>query len=183
MSMVNKCPVLSTPTDWKETKDAHVFISDIPGLKKDQVNVEIIEEGGITRVLQISGDRDAAEINHDEERDDDKNKDTWHRAERCRGKFRRRFRLPENARVDEVKASMENGVLVVTIPKQEVEKPKSKALENPRAPPEGHWIGSKPKEIYAGLPRLAKKKQSPSRERSSQKNPSGFSHCWINHCK
>ncbi|XP_020209540.1 class I heat shock protein [Cajanus cajan] len=119
LSTINKCPVLSTPTDWKETKDCHVFISDLPGLKKDEVKVEV-DEG---RVLRISGER---KNNVNDE--DDKN-NTWHRIERCRGKFQRRFRLPENAKVDHVKASMENGVLVVTIPKQEVKKPETKVIQ------------------------------------------------------
>ncbi|KAJ1412715.1 HSP20-like chaperone [Sesbania bispinosa] len=118
LSMINKCPVLSNPTDWKETKDAHVFISDIPGLKKEEVKVEV-DEG---RVLQISGERSSANVD-----EDDKNKNNkWHRIERCRGKFQRRFRLPENAKVDQVKAHMENGVLVVTVPKEEVKKPETK---------------------------------------------------------
>jgi HSP20 family protein len=37
--------------------------------------------------------------------------------------------LPENAKVDEVKASMENGVLTVTIPKAEEKKPEVKSIE------------------------------------------------------
>ncbi|KAJ1391546.1 HSP20-like chaperone [Sesbania bispinosa] len=119
LSMVNKCPVLSTPTDWKETKDAHVFISDIPGLKKEEVKVEV-DEG---RVLQISGERNSTNVD-----EDDKN-NKWHRIERCRGKFQRRFKLPENAKVDQVKAHMENGVLVVTVPKQEVKKPETKVIQ------------------------------------------------------
>ena len=49
--------------------------------------------------------------------------------ERSSGKFVRRFRLPENAKVNEVKASMENGVLTVTVPKEEVKKPDVKAIE------------------------------------------------------
>lgn len=121
LSMINKCPVLSTPTDWKETNDAHVFISDIPGLKKEEVKVEV-DEG---RVLQISGERHV----DDHDKKDDKNNYKWHRVERCRGKFQRRFRLPENAKVEEVKASMENGVLVVTVPKQEVKKPQTKVIQ------------------------------------------------------
>ncbi|KAL2335238.1 hypothetical protein Fmac_016451 [Flemingia macrophylla] len=86
LSMINKCPILSTPTDWKETKDSHVFISDLPGLKKEEVKVEV-DEG---RVLRISGERKNNVVDEDV---DDKNT-TWHRIERCRGKFQRRFRLP-----------------------------------------------------------------------------------------
>ncbi|KAG6762152.1 hypothetical protein POTOM_032639 [Populus tomentosa] len=39
--------------------------------------------------------------------------------ERSSGKFSRRFRLPEQVKMDQVKASMEIGVLTVTIPKEE----------------------------------------------------------------
>ncbi|URE22970.1 hypothetical protein MUK42_37801 [Musa troglodytarum] len=38
--------------------------------------------------------------------------------ERSSGKFSRRFRLPENAKVHQAKTSMENGVLTVTVPKE-----------------------------------------------------------------
>ncbi|KAH7542362.1 hypothetical protein FEM48_Zijuj02G0065300 [Ziziphus jujuba var. spinosa] len=38
------------------------------------------------------------------------------------GKFQKRFKLPENALMEEVKASMENGVLTVIVPKVEIEK-------------------------------------------------------------
>ncbi|KAL5864396.1 hypothetical protein ACOSQ3_001910 [Xanthoceras sorbifolium] len=119
LSMVNKCPVLSTPTDWKETPEAHVFTADLPGLKKEEVKVEVDHEG---RVLQISGERN---VDKDGEKDS-----KWHRVERCRGKFLRRFRLPENAKTDDVKASMENGVLVLTIPKHhQLKKPEKKLIE------------------------------------------------------
>ncbi|MED6144794.1 hypothetical protein PIB30_018835 [Stylosanthes scabra] len=63
-----------------------------------------------------------------EEVKEDKN-DTWHRVERSSGKFMRRFRLPENAKLDQVKASMENGVLTVTVPKAEVKKPDVKPIQ------------------------------------------------------
>ncbi|KAJ6922456.1 class I heat shock protein-like [Populus alba x Populus x berolinensis] len=106
----------SAHVDWKETPEAHVFKADLPGLKKEEVKVEI-EEG---RVLQISGERSVEK--------EDKN-DKWHRVERGRGEFLRRFWLPENAKVDEVKASMENGVLTVTIPKAEEKKPEVKSIE------------------------------------------------------
>ena len=37
--------------------------------------------------------------------------DTWRRVERSSGKFLRRFRLPGNAKTDQIKACMEDGVL------------------------------------------------------------------------
>nr|GMC65650.1 18.2 kDa class I heat shock protein-like [Ipomoea batatas] len=102
--------------DWKETPEAHVFKADVPGLKKEEVKVEV-EEGN---VLQISGQRS---------KEQEEKTDTWHRVERSSGSFLRRFRLPENAKVDQIKAAMENGVLTVTIPKEEVKKPETKAIE------------------------------------------------------
>ncbi|KAH1102057.1 hypothetical protein GLYMA_13G176500v4 [Glycine max] len=107
---------VSTRVDWKETPEAHVFKADIPGLKKEEVKVQIEDD----KVLQISGERNVE--------NEDKN-DTWHRVERSSGKFMRRFRLPENAKVNEVKASMENGVLTVTVPKKEVKNHDVKAIE------------------------------------------------------
>ncbi|XP_004307593.1 PREDICTED: 17.8 kDa class I heat shock protein-like [Fragaria vesca subsp. vesca] len=108
--------VANTRIDWKETPEAHVFKADLPGLKKEEVKVEV-EEG---KVLQISGERKVEK--------EDKS-DKWHRVERSSGKFLRRFRLPENAKVGEVKAAMKNGVLTVTVPKQEVKKPDVKAIQ------------------------------------------------------
>ncbi|MQL87306.1 hypothetical protein Taro_019848 [Colocasia esculenta] len=103
--------------DWKETPEAHVFKADLPGVNKEEVKVEV-EEG---RILQISGQRS---------KEKEEKTDTWHRVERSGGSFVRRFRLPENAQVDQVKASMENGVLTVTVPKEEAKKkPEVKAIE------------------------------------------------------
>ncbi|XP_055801175.1 17.8 kDa class I heat shock protein-like [Solanum dulcamara] len=102
--------------DWKETPQAHVFKVDVPGIKKEEVKVEV-EEGGI---LQISGERS---------KEQEEKNDQWHRMERSSGKFVRRFRLPENVKMGEIKAAMENGVLTVTVPKEEEKKPEVKAID------------------------------------------------------
>uniref|UniRef100_M1AU50 Chloroplast small heat shock protein class I n=2 Tax=Solanum tuberosum TaxID=4113 RepID=M1AU50_SOLTU len=86
-----------------------IFKVDVPGIKKEEVEVEV-EEG---RILQISGERS---------REQEEKNDQWHRMERSSGKFLRRFRLPENAKTGEIKAAMENGVLTVTVPKEEEKK-------------------------------------------------------------
>ena len=102
--------------DWKETPEAHVFKADLPGVKKEEVKVEV-EDGN---VLVISGERSKEK--------EDKN-DKWHRVERSSGKFLRRFRLPEDAKTDQVNAGLENGVLTVSVPKAEVKKPEVKTIE------------------------------------------------------
>lgn len=108
--------IANTQLDWKETSEAHIFKADLPGLKKEEVKIEV-EDG---RVLQISGER---------KKEEEQKNDKWHRIERSHGRFLRRFRLPENAKVEEVKATMENGVLTVTVPKQAQPKPEVKTIE------------------------------------------------------
>ncbi|OIV92235.1 hypothetical protein TanjilG_31154 [Lupinus angustifolius] len=104
---------LNNQIDWNETPEAHVFKADMTGLNKEEVKVEV-EEG---RVLQISGERSM--------KIEDKN-DACHRVECSSGRFKRSFTLPANAKMDQVKASVENGVLTVTVPKEDIKK----AIEN-----------------------------------------------------
>ncbi|PKU87232.1 17.6 kDa class I heat shock protein-like [Dendrobium catenatum] len=105
-------PAYYARVDWKETPDAYVFKVDLPGLKREEVEVKL-EDG---RILHISGNRKRGE--------EEKKTDTWHRIERSIGSFFRRFRLPGSTKASDVKAAMEDGVLTVTARKEEEEKKK-----------------------------------------------------------
>ncbi|PWA42616.1 heat shock protein 18 [Artemisia annua] len=64
--------IANSRIDWKETPEAHVFKANLPGLKKEDVKVEV-EDG---KVLQISGERS---------RENEEKNDSWHRVERSFG--------------------------------------------------------------------------------------------------
>ncbi|MCD7451958.1 hypothetical protein HAX54_014222 [Datura stramonium] len=94
--------------DWRETDKAHVFRVDLPGVKREDLKVQIEDDN----ILEISGER---------VKEDEQGSDKWHRVERRRGSFSRRFRLPENANVEGISCGLENGVLTVNVPKKETE--------------------------------------------------------------
>ena len=99
-------PFSTASMDWKETPTAHVFMADVPGLRKEEVKVEVEQE----RVLRISGQR----VRAAEEKGD-----RWRRVERSGERFVRTVRLPPDADTDGagVHAAIENGLLTITIPK------------------------------------------------------------------
>jgi len=101
----------SPVVDIYEEKDNIIVKAELPGIKKEDVSIEIKNN-----VLTISGER-----KHEAE----KKKENYHRIERYYGKFSRSFTLPETVQVDKVKASYKDGILEITLPKAEEAKPKS----------------------------------------------------------
>eukprot|EP00250_Pteridium_aquilinum_P016774 c23286_g1_i1 orf=99-482(+) len=98
-------PYADALVDWLETPNAHIFKVDLPGMSKKDVEVHVHEDNS----LVISGEYKQVE---------EKGPVIWHAAERSHGRFLRRFQLPDNVRVENVKAVLENGVLMVSVPKR-----------------------------------------------------------------
>ncbi len=90
--------------DIVEEKDRYVLRADVPGVKPEDIAVNM--EAGI---LSVSGER------HGESTEEAQG---MRRVERVSGKFYRRFNLPETADADEISARSANGILEVVIPKQ-----------------------------------------------------------------
>jgi len=108
--------IASTNVDWVETPEAHVFRVDLPGVAKNNIEVTIEDD----RTLKISGER---------VKEDVKEGDTWHVVERVRGAFVRKFKLPENVRLDQIKAEVNNGVLSIVVPKAEKKTQEPRSIE------------------------------------------------------
>ncbi|KAI3954797.1 hypothetical protein MKW98_002903 [Papaver atlanticum] len=102
----------ATPADIKDYPDSYVFVLDMPGLKSEEINVEVEDNN----VLVVTGMR---------QREDEKKKEVKYvMMERRIGKLMRKFILPENANVDAISAVCVDGVLTITVQKLPPPEPK-----------------------------------------------------------
>ena len=101
-------------TNIEENDDAFVLNMAIPGMDKNDINVEV--ENG---TLLISAEKE------DTVEEKEKN---YRRTEYSYDSFERRFTLPENV-TGEVAARYKDGVLFITLPKMEVVVSKAKKIE------------------------------------------------------
>lgn len=103
--------VVWTPRmDVAETEDAYQVSMDLPGLAKEDVQINY-QQGQ----LIISGER--SETSEEKE-------PQFHRRERFSGGFYRSLALPQNVSPDEIEASFSDGVLSVRVPKAAESKPR-----------------------------------------------------------
>jgi HSP20 family protein len=96
--------------DIAEENGNYELVADLPGLKKDDIKIEIHDN-----VLTLKGEKKLQEEKKDK---------NYRLAERYYGEFVRTFTLPENVNRDGIEAEFKDGVLTLTIPKTEQAKPK-----------------------------------------------------------
>ncbi|MCH8473856.1 MAG: Hsp20/alpha crystallin family protein [Opitutales bacterium] len=90
--------------------------AELPGLAAEDFEISV--EGD---TLTLKGERKAPEP---------KDEDTWHRKERRYGKFTRIVELPYSVDTEKVEARLQNGLLHLTLPRAEAEKPRRIAIKN-----------------------------------------------------
>jgi HSP20 family protein len=93
----------------EDNRSIFVYV-ELPGIQKEQVKISINEEN----MLTIKGIKNNV---HTENQ-------TIHRNERQYGEFERSFILPDNLKTENISAKFENGLLEISIEKQDPPKPK-----------------------------------------------------------
>jgi HSP20 family protein len=110
-------PVFRTPDSFSrwtpaldvyQDKDQFTVVAELPGLKKEEIELSL-HDG----VLTISG-----------ERKQEKKGEEGYRNERLFGRFQRSVTLPSSVDGNNVKATYQDGILKVVLPKAEEAKPK-----------------------------------------------------------
>lgn len=110
-SNTTNTPVMWTPnTDLREDDNEIVIKMDIPGVKPDDVDIELTRDN-----LVVKGERKFEDI--------EKRKD-YVRIERQFGTFQRSWTIATAVQADAIKAEFKDGVLAITLPKAEAAKPR-----------------------------------------------------------
>lgn len=100
---------VTPPIDLFKKEDNLVLVSELPGVAKDDLKIEIKEN-----LFRISGER---KLSYDKEI-------SIHRKERKNYKFDRTMKLPFKVDPDKVNASLKDGVLTVELIRAEGDKPR-----------------------------------------------------------
>jgi HSP20 family protein len=102
------------PVDILESKDSYLIRAELPGMKKEDFNLEV-NEGTLT-------------LNGERKFDEPANGVEVHRVERVAGKFSRTFHLPQTVKQDGIKATYRDGILEIHVPKADEAKPRQIAI-------------------------------------------------------
>lgn len=104
----------SPAIDIFDTADAIVLKAELPGLKAEDIDIQVDDD-----VLTLTGERRF---------EDRVEEGRYHRIERAYGRFQRSVTLPPNVKVDEISANVDHGVLEVRVPKADEAKPRKIAV-------------------------------------------------------
>ncbi len=104
--------VFSPLADLEETDDAYLLEVELPGINKDDVDIEITG-----RRLEVSGERKEKE-----------RVGILRRRERVVGRFHYEVLLPSDVEEEGIEANLDNGVLTIRVPKPASQRPRRIAV-------------------------------------------------------
>lgn len=102
-------------TDVSETPDQLILRLEVPGLSRDDIKLSVERN-----TLTVRGEKRQETVSENE---------SFYRSERSYGSFERSFALPSHVDADQVKASIENGVLTIRFPRREEAKAREIEIE------------------------------------------------------
>lgn len=102
--------------DVSETPEAVTLRLEVPGLSREQLKIAVENH-----TLTLRGEKTQETSSENE---------TFHRTERSFGAFERSFSLPSYVDTENVKASLQDGVLVVTLPRREQAKAREISIDS-----------------------------------------------------
>jgi len=105
----------SPAVEFKETGESYALKVDLPGIRDEDIEVSVMGNR-----ISISGKREEEQAREGER---------FYAYEREYGSFTRSFTLPLDAKGDEVRAELKDGVLHVTVPKVPEVHPKHVAIK------------------------------------------------------
>ena len=97
-------------------EDGQLISAEMPGVHPDDIDIDVTGDA-----LSISGERKPDEVAEDAR---------YHRRERTYGSFSRTIQLPFMVDTNKVEASFKNGVLMVSLPRAEADKPKKITIKS-----------------------------------------------------
>ena len=92
--------------DISETEKEYVISGEIPGIDVKDLNVTLTNG-----IITIKGEK---------KNESEKKEKNYHRIERHYGSFERSFRVPDNVKTDKLNANYKDGILELSLPKDEI---------------------------------------------------------------
>lgn len=98
------------------SQESAVVTAEVPGIDSSDLDISVVGD-----MLTIQGARKGEELGEGQ---------GYHRRERGSGRFMRAIQLPFRAEPDEVTATYRNGVLSITVPRAQADRPRKVQIKN-----------------------------------------------------
>jgi len=102
--------------EWVEKDKNYLLRAEFPGYEKEEVKAEVLD--GVLRLR----------AEHKDEKWDQNEEEGWRSIETSSGSCSRSIPIPEDVVVDKIKAEMKNGVLRMTLPKDQKKLPSTREI-------------------------------------------------------